>query len=76
MMTFRDVVSKRVKRLWKNKMMLKLKYLTFKNKLQIWVALKNKKKYKNYILCGVPENVDHVFFHFPVCRGQIHWGQL
>lgn len=63
----KDFNSKQLKKLWKNKMPMKLKvfiWLAFQDKLQTGMALK-KRKWKGYsrcILCGVKENVDHIFF--------------
>ena len=67
LMTYRGVVNKRMLKLWKSRLSMKLKvfiWLATQDRLQAGLALK-KKKWKGCpkcILCGVPEDVNHIFF--------------
>ena len=61
------ITSKYLKKLWKNKMPMKLKvflWLGLQNKLQTGEALKNKNRKgdSRCMLCGVAETVEHILF--------------
>ena len=77
--SFGGVVDRRCKKLWKNKLPLKLKVFVWQalhNRLPTGVDLKRKKWRgdANCPLCGVPETVDHVLFQC-VLAGFV-WGCL
>ena len=72
-------MDRRCKKLWKNKLPLKLKVFVWQalhNRLPTGVDLKRKKWRgdANCPLCGVPETVDHVLFQC-VLAGFV-WGCL
>ena len=68
--TFGGVIDRRFRKIWKNRMPLKLRVFVWQalhNRLQTGVVLK-KMKWKGddkCPLCNKPETVDHIFF--PVC---------
>ena len=73
LLTFRGVVNKRMLHLWQSKLPLKLKifmWLASQDRLQSGMALKQKnwKGDGRCSLCGVPENVDHIFFRCKMAR--------
>jgi len=64
---FEGLIDSRLKKLWKNRMPLKLKvflWLALRNRLRTGEALKKRgwKGDSRCILCGVEETVDHIFF--------------
>ena len=72
-MTHRGVVNKRIRRVWDNRLPMRIKvfmWLTFNNRLQTGVELK-KRKWKGSHLCGIcgcPETTDHILFTCCVAR--------
>ena len=73
LMTFRGVVNKRLIKLWNSRLPMKLKvfmWLAVQDRLQTGLSLK-KMKWKGCHkcrLCGVPEDVNHIFFGCVVAR--------